>query len=95
MVQRTSSRRSAVASAMKVALAVVASITLLYSCQAAKAQEKDQQIAETYVLSTGDNVETTFRVLADQIGIVPADELPFEAVVDIVNENWARYRQGQ
>ena len=71
---------------MKVVLAVVASITLFYSCQAAKAQEKDQQIAETYVLSTGDQVETVFRVLADQIGIVPADEQPFEAVVDTVKK---------
>ena len=76
MIQRTSSRRSAGASAMKVALAVVASIALLYSCQAAKAQEKDQQIAETYVLSTGDNVETTFRVLADQIGMFPPTSCP-------------------
>jgi hypothetical protein len=66
-------------------LAAIASITLLYPCQAAKAQEKDQEIAETYVLRAGD-VETVFRVLADQVGIVPSDEMPFEDVLEEVKK---------
>jgi hypothetical protein len=84
MIQRAFSRVSAGAVAATVALAVIASITLLYSCQAAKAQEKDQ-IAEAYVLRAGD-VETVFRVLADQVGIVPSDEMPFEDVLEEVKK---------
>jgi hypothetical protein len=59
---------------------------LLFS-RTANSQQNDQEFAETYVLRTGDNVETTFRVLADRIGIVPADERPFDEVVDALKNS--------
>ena len=86
MIQRAFSRDCAGVGAAGILFAAIATITLLCSCQAAKAQEKGQEIAETYVLRAGDNVETVFRVLADQIGIVPADERLYEEVLEEVKK---------
>ena len=82
MIQRKFSRGSSGAGAVNLAFAVIAFIASFNACQYANAQE----IAETYTLRSGEKAATVFRVLADQIGIVPADEQPFEDVVESVKK---------
>jgi cell wall-associated protease len=80
MIQRISCPGSKGVRAVNTVLIAIASVALLGLGQTAKAQ----QIAETYVLSSAERGETVFRVIADQIGIVPGDDWTFEAVLEEV-----------